>query len=333
MNNLIKLVISAYLSQLQKNNVTTQAFRFAKNSMKNMISNIRTYIFFITFFSLPFLPANPTDLCSFMELMALTSGYGHLKNILSSVKYIHEAYGHKFPSDNFSLDTTMQGLKRRLARTPFFVMPLTPRILSLLYSYLDMSKPKDLALWCSFLTCFYGLFRKANVVPETTQFDPRLTLTRSHITLDRVNKVVFIHVTFSKTIQFCQRDLTIPIPANDHPPLDLFRHMVMLMDTVDAPASAPAFSYSSSGFITYKQFTSRLKDLLTEAGFSPALYSGHSFRRGAATYLHEVGGSILQIQAAGDWSSQCFTRYLYLSTEERLKAQHLVSAAISAGKF
>jgi hypothetical protein len=174
-----KSVVSAYLSQLQRNNVATQAFRFAKNSMKNIISNIRTYIFFTTFFSLQFLPAEPSDLCNFMELMALTSGYGHLKNILSSVKYLHEAYGHKFPVNDFSLETTMQGLKRRLARTPFFVMPLTPRILSLLYTFLDMSKPKDLALWCSFLTCFYGLFRKANVVPESAQFDPRLTLTHT----------------------------------------------------------------------------------------------------------------------------------------------------------
>ena len=328
-----KSVVSAYLSQLQRNNVATQAFRFAKNSMKNIISNIRTYIFFTTFFSLQFLPAEPSDLCNFMELMALTSGYGHLKNILSSVKYLHEAYGHKFPVNDFSLETTMQGLKRRLARTPFFVMPLTPRILSLLYTFLDMSKPKDLALWCSFLTCFYGLFRKANVVPESAQFDPRLTLTRSHITLDRSSKVVFIHVTFSKTIQFCQRDLIIPIPANDNPPLDLFRHMVMLMDQVDAEDSSPAFSYNSTSFITYKQFTDRLKDLLSLAGLSPSLYSGHSFRRGAATFLHEVGGSVLQIQAAGDWSSQCFTRYLYLSTEERLRAQHLVSAALSSGQY
>ena len=315
------------------NNVATQSYRFAKNSMRNMISNIRTYVFFILYFGLPLLPADPMDLCKFLELMALTCGYGHLKNILSSVKYLHEAYGHKFPSNNFNLDTTLQGLKRRLAKTPFFVMPINPRILLSMYELLDMSKPCDLALWCSFLVAFYGLFRKGNIVPEAGPLDPRQTLTRDHITLDKVNKIVYIRVTFSKTIQFCQRDLIIPIPTNNNPALDLFRHMEKLFDTVLAPGTAPAFSYSKTLFVTYNGFTKRLKDLLSRAGLSPSLYSGHSFRRGGASYLHQVGGSVLQIQAAGDWSSQCFTRYLYLSTEERLKAQHLVSAALSAGHF
>ena len=313
--------------------MVTQSFRYAKNSAKNMISNIRSYIFFIKYFNLPVLPAEPLNLCRFLELMALTSGYGHLKNVLSSVKYLHEAYGHTFPANDFNLDTTLQGLKRRLAKTPFFVMPVTPRILVSMYSYLDMSKPADLALWTSYLTAFYGLFRKANVVPESVDFDPKRTLTRDHVTLDRINKVVYIHVTFSKTIQFCQRDLVIPIPSNTNPALDLFRHMEKLLDTVAAPGSAPAFSYSSNKYITYKCFTDRLKNLLSRAGLSPNLYSGHSFRRGGASFLHTVGGSNLQIQAAGDWSSQCFTRYLYLTTEERLKAQHLISNALSSGFF
>ena len=321
------------MSQLSQNNVATQSYRYAKNSLKNVISHIRTYTFFTSFFNLPFLPAEPSNLCRFMELMALSSGYGHLKNILSSVKYLHEAYGQVYPSNDFNLDATMQGLKRRLARTPFFVMPITPEILKSLYAHLDMSKVSDLALWCSYLTAFFGLFRKANVVPEPGQADPRYTLTRDHITLDRENKVVYIHVTFSKTIQFCQRDLIIPISSNEDPCLDLYRHMARLLDTVSAPGSAPAFSYFKTQFITYKSFTDRLKSLLTRAGLSPELYSGHSFRRGGATFLHKVGGSVLQIQAAGDWSSQCFTRYLYLTTEERMRAQHLISAALSAGSF
>jgi hypothetical protein len=298
-----------------------------------MVSNIRTYTYFTTFFGLKFLPASPMDLCRFMELMALTSTFGHLKNVLSSVKYLHEAYEHKFPSNDFNLDTTMQGLKRRMARTPFFVMPISPRILVKIFTFLDMSKTSDLALWCSYLSAFYGLFRKANVVPESGPIDQTRTLTRGHINIDKVNKVVYIKVTFSKTIQFGQRDLVIPKPSNSNPALDLYRHLVNLFDIVDAPPSAPAFSFTKSSFVTYKSFTDRLKVLLSSAGLSPNLYSGHSFRRGGASYLHQVGGSVLQIQAAGDWSSQCFTRYLYLSTEERLKAQHLISSSLSTDQF
>ena len=330
---LIHSIFSVLLQQLSLNNVSTQSFRFATNSMKNVISNIRTYTFFSTYFDLPMLPASPRNLCLFLELMALTSGYGHIKNVLSSVKYLHEAYGHSFPVRDFDLDTTLQGLKRRLARTPFFVMPISPRILLQMYQHLDMSKPGDLALWCSYLAAFFGLFRKSNVVPENASFDPKKTLTRNHIILDRENKVVYIHVTFSKTIQFCQRDLFIPIPSNNNPALDLYRHLVKLFDLVKVPGTSPAFSFTSTSFVTYKVFTDRLKVLLTKAGLSPSLYSGHSFRRGGASFLHGCGGSILQIKAAGDWSSDCFTRYLYLTTEERMKAQHLVSSVLSSGQF
>ena len=182
------------------NNVTAQFYRFAKNSARNMISNIRSYVFFITFFSLQLLPADPLHFCSFMELMALTSGYIHLKNFLASVKYLSESYSHSFPSNNFSLDTTMQGLKRRLARTPFFVMRLTPHILSMVYRFLDMSKPEDLALWTSYPTAFYCLLRKANVVPESAQFNPSQILTRGHIVLDRANKIVPFHLHQDNTV-------------------------------------------------------------------------------------------------------------------------------------
>ena len=313
--------------------MATQSYRFANNSRKNVVSNIRTYLFFTSYYGLEDLPASPTNLCRFLELLALTCGYGHIKNVLSSVKYLHEAYGHSFPSSDFDLDATLQGLKRRLAKTPFFVMPISPKILMSMYTNLDMSIPADLALWCSYLVAFYGLFRKANVVPEPGPLDSARTLTRDHIILDRTNKIVYIRVTFSKTIQFCQRDLLISVPSNSNIALDLYSHVVNLLDSIDALGTAPAFSYTKTKFVTYKSFTDRLKILLSQAGLSPHLYSGHSFRRGGATFLHQVGGSILQIQSAGDWSSQCFTRYLYLSTEERLKAQHLISSAISTGSF
>ena len=102
----------------------------------------------------------------FMELMSNTSSYGHCKNVLSSVKYIHTAAGYQFPSDSFNLEATLQGIKRRLKGTPQFVLPIDPIILRRMYAHIDITKPQDLSLWCSFLTAFYCLFRKANVVPR-----------------------------------------------------------------------------------------------------------------------------------------------------------------------
>ena len=261
--------------------------------------------------------------------MALTVSYGHIKNILSSIKYLHASYNLTYHANDFSLDTTLQGLKRKLARTPFQVLPLTPEILRLIYSFLDMRKKEDLALWCSYLTAFYCLFRKKNVCPESSAPTREKTLLRKHIDIDLKENIVYIYCNFSKTNQFGAKDLVIPVPGNSDPCLDLVRHMSALFSRVNADPEDPAFTYAPSKFIHYKLFTDRLKSLLSKASLDPSLYSGHSFRRGGASFLYHVGGSVLQIMASGSWSSTCFTRYLFLTEDERLEAQMLIATAIS----
>ena len=264
-----------------------------------------------------------------MELMSNTSSYGHCKNVLSSVKYVHTAAGYQFPSDSFNLEATLQGIKRRLKGTPQFVLPINPIILRRMYAHIDITKPQDLSLWCSFLTAFYCLFRKANVVPKDQNFDPDCVLTRSDISIDDDGKNVLIYVNFSKVNQYQKSFHVIPIPANEDPALDLFRHVKSLFRTIDVPATSPAFMFSHREFINYRSFTNKLKQLLGKAGLAPSLYSGHSFRRGGASYLYGVGGSTLMVQVLGDWASQIFTRYLYLSVDDRKAAQDLIKLNIN----
>lgn len=296
-----------------------------------MRSAIRQWLFFAVYFLLPILPASVDSIICYLEFMARSSGFGHLKHLLSSLKFLHLALGFKFPEDDFKIDMTMQGLKRRLARVPFQVLPITPRVLREIYKNLDMSKNEDLALWCSFLVSFYGLLRKSNAVPKTSKFDPRKVLTRRNISVDLATNMAYVYVGFSKTNQFGARDLVIPIPGNTDPALDPVRHLCSLFSRIDANPDSPAFSHGKSSFVNYNVFTTRLKKLLTKSGFDAKLYSGHSFRRGGATFLHSCGGTALMVQASGDWSSQCFTRYLYLSLSERLRSQSIISRGISLG--
>ena len=319
-----------YLDQLRQQNIRTQGYRFADGTRKNYLSYLRSWFFFALFFGLCTLPASEDALCLFMEMMAVTSGYEHCKNILSGVKYAHNALGLPFPSSSFSLDTTMQGLKRRLARTPFQVLPIDPKVLKLMYSEIDTSKKEDLALWCSYLVTFFCLFRKASSVPKDSKFDPSKILTRGNIGVDSANKIIFIYCGFSKSNQFRKRDMCIPIPQNDDPALDLYRHMTLLLETVQAPPDAPAFTYGQGKFIGYSQFTSRLKMILRKAGLNPDLFSGHSFRRGGASFLFSSGASQLMVQVLGGWSSLCYTRYLYMNEEDRMDAQQLMATAINS---
>ena len=323
------MFILAYLEQLKNQNIRTQGYRFAEGTRRNYLSYLRSWFFFATFFGLCVLPASEHSLCWFMELMAVTSGFEHCKNTLSGVRYAHIALGLSFPSSSFSLDSTMQGLKRRLARTPFQVLPIDPKVLKLMYKKVNIKKNEDLALWCSFLVAFYCLFRKANCVPKDNNFDVNKILTRSNIGLDIDKKMVYVYCGFSKTNQYRKKDMFIPIPSNTDPCLDLFRHMLLLKERVPAAPDAPAFTYGVNRFINYRQFTAKLKLLLGMAGLNPDLFSGHSFRRGGASFLFSVGASQLMVQVLGGWSSLVYTRYLFMTEQDRMDAQMLMANAIN----
>ena len=295
-----------------------------------MISGIRQFLYFTLHYKLQPWPVSVDTLTCFLEFMARTCGFPHLKHLLCSVKFLHEALDQPFPTNSFMVDMTMQGLKRRLAKVPFQVLPLTPVILKKIFSHLDMSNPEDLALWCSYLMSFYGLLRKSNAVPKSAIYDPNKVLVRRNISVDVENNIVYIYLGHSKTNNFCTRDVIIPVPGNCDPAMDPVRHMHALFSRIDASPDSPAFTFSQGKFIKYSNFTSQLKKLLKKAGYSAELYSGHSFRRGGASFLHSCGGTALMIQASGDWSSQCFTRYLYLSEAERLHSQSLMARGINA---
>ena len=326
-----ELEILAQLRNLRLENKRTQSFRYAKHSAANVVSAIRQYLYFTNYFRLQQLPASVDTLVCFLEFMARTSGYGHLKHLFSSIKFLHEALNYEFPENNFQLDTTMQGLKRRLANVPFQVLPLNPQVLRRMFQHINLNSPEDRALWASYLVAFYGLLRKSNVVPESAKFDPRKIVVRRNIHVDQDNNMVYLYVGFGKTNQFGGRDTIIPIPGNSDPALDPVRHLHAVLQHSDANPNSPAFSYGQHSFISYNKFTVRLKELLKKSGYNADLFSGHSFRRGGATFLHACGGTALMVQSSGDWSSQCFTRYLYLSETERLKAQSLMSLGISNG--
>ena len=322
------------MAQLKEDNWRTQSHYYAKATSRNVLSHIRQWMFFTVFFNLCPLPASTENLVLFTELMAVTVGYDHIKAIIGSVGFLHQILDLPFERNSFQLRLTLQSLKRRLARAPQQALPISIDHLKAMYSYIDVDKPDELAIWCSILVGFFGLLRKKNLVPEDfLDMDPTKILTVGNFAIDREKGIAFVYIPFSKTNQFGQRNLVIPLLKNNCKALDPIYHLDLLFSRAKADADRPAFSYRLKGqlkFVSYKIFTTKLKSLLSKAGLSPDQYSGHSLRRGGATFLYSCGASILQIQACGDWQSNVFTRYLFISLEQRLLSQQLMSSKISS---
>jgi hypothetical protein len=278
------ILFAAQWSNLKQQNIHTQGYRFATSTRKNVLSQIRQWVYFATYFSLAILPASAEDLCMFAECLSLSSGYGHIKNVISGVRYFHHTMGHTFPTDSVRLEDTLQGLKRKLKGTPKQVLPIGPVILRRMFKNVNLKKNLDLAHWCGCLIAFYTLFRKANLCPKEKKFDPETLLTRGDIILDKVDKRVLIFVNFAKNNQFQKQCHVVPIPSNKDPALDLYTHLCELFERVDADEDSPALSHSSKSFLTHKTFTTRLKFLIESAGL--VFWSFISPRRRILLVLH-----------------------------------------------
>lgn len=77
--------------------------------------------------------------------------------------------------------------------------------------------------------------------------------------------------------------------------------------------------------LTRNGFINKLKTILTALGFNEQLYSGHSFRSGAATTASSSGVEDSMIQTLGRWKSGCFRRYVRTSKYDIKKALEKLS--------
>ena len=68
----------------------------------------------------------------------------------------------------------------------------------------------------------------------------------------------------------------------------------------------------------------RVREALTELGFNPEEFAGHSFRIGAATAAAQAGIEDSVIRAIGRWKSDAFLRYVR-TPRDLLQNTHLKS--------
>ena len=323
--NFIFIDSSTEFSRLQEAARNTQQYMYARDRAKNIRSHFRTYFLFCLHFKRRPLPAESQTLVCFVEYMSQTCGYKHIKHLIGSVKLLHRIFNFDFVEDDYPLDSALQSIKRKCAGTPMQVFPILPKTFMAMALFLDFSDPQNLALWTAWLCCFYLMFRKKSAVPESSaKFDPQTGLTRSKIKVFSEKNLALVYCNFSKVIQFRERQMVIPLIGSGIPCLNVVFHLNKLFTEHPCPDDSPAFSYYKNGrllCITYCTFTKELKLCLKKAGFNPELYSGHSFRRGGASWAYKAGCSATEIKCNGDWKSDTWLQYTWLDLDQRLSAQ------------
>ena len=265
----------------------------------------------------PFLPADDWTLCRYLVWQARTVAPENLSGYLSAIRNLHLNLGLRWTElrDRYRVQWLLKGLKRESALVTKRKLPITPELLSRMRACprLGWGDPRMKVVWAAFLLAFFTMSRKDNLaVDKVDAFNPRLHLTRGDVKVLQPG----VHCTFrrSKTNQLgtrVHRVVALAIPGSPLDPVAAVEEAFAVCPRVRP--TDPAFLVPSSrGFVplTHYVFVGTLKHCLRAIGVDPDLYSGHSFRRGGATFAHRLGVDPLLIKRMGDWSSDAYMLYV-----------------------
>ena len=280
------------------------------------------------------MPISEKDLARYITF--LTSSFKSATSVLNYVNGVrfyhvsnHLAFTH-LSSHNISL--LLKGVTKRLSSKPHQKLPITPAILHAIHNALDFTNCTHISFWAACLTGFFGFLRKSNLVPPSVPtFDPARHISRSSFTFLSDGSVL-LTLHWSKTIQHNQRLLQLPYHPIPGSPLCPVKAVTRMIHTIPAPPSSPAFLVAAPrGLVTltHTSFVAMLRYFLRQAGFPPATYSGHSFRRGGCTFASQSGIPPDLLQTFGDWRSDSYQRYLATPLQRRVTVSRAMSSHIA----
>ena len=294
------------------------------------------YLSFCEVLRCPPLPVTTTLLNRYVAHLSWRLSYKSVRQYLSVLRIISLEVGLPNPLvDNWQLTSLLRGFKREVGDQVCQKAPVTPELLLKLRGHLNLHLSLDRTLWAACLLMFFGLLRKSNVFPPSlSNFVSGKHLARGDFapTPSHLPPGLLVSLRWSKTIQFKDRTLTIPLPwLRDHP-LYPCSALVATFEADPPPrAGGPAFWFDSSSGprpLTYGVFLSRFKQLLKSAGMDASLFAAHSFRRGGASWAFAQGipGEIIKIM--GDWRSSAYLGYITVPLASKCQAVSRFASAL-----
>ena len=294
---------------------------FAKGTYSNLHTQFRTYFAFCIYFHRRPLPASSHTICGYVQFLSRAIKPPTIKNYLSGVKTLHTFLGYKYQfSEDFHLQLVLRGISRLNPHVPQRAKTMTPEIFRSIHHTMDHDSSLQRAVWACGVMLFYTMTRLGSILPSSLK--PRSS--QGFLTRDRINfcaEGLLITLLQTKTIQFGRRRLHIPLLRWDSflcPVKAYERHLALLPGC----SHVPAFVFVQDGgieWLTKSLFITSFRDMAETAGVRDAsLLTGHSFRRGGATWAFEAGLPGELIQISGDWASDAYKQYLEFSITNKI---------------
>lgn len=216
-----------------------------------------------------------------------------------------------------TLERVIQGI-RRLRGEPDVKerLPITRPILLNILATFNTRTQTGATFHAAFCLAFAGFLRMGEFTWSAADQHEDFSqwhMTRKSITLEEDR--IYVQLPASKTDPFRQGvKLTIAAARDEACALKSLRRLLS-----DFPTSSQAPLFDTEKGFTRQYATNILRNTLSRLGYR-GNYSGHSFRRGAATSASESGLSENEIMALGRWKSDSFKLYIQTNPERIVEA-------------
>lgn len=304
---------------------------FAESTHSNRQSHLKSYLKFCNaqhYVAFPIQALVASRYVAFLAYYGRT--YGTIQNHIASLKHFHQLHGFTMGWDtNYLFALTLKGLKRYSSNPVNRKQAITPQMLHEMSACLNLTSPLHAAMWSLFLVAFFSFLRKSNLVISNASNSTKvLCLSDLQFTAHGAS----LDIRETKTIQFKQRKLSIPIPSISGSrlcPISALRnHLLLNQPALNQPLFSVLSASGSSYPITYTLFSSFLKQLISIIGYDPSGFSPHSFRRGGATFAFDCGLPAEVIKMQGDWRSDAYQVYLELTDAQKQRASEQMAHKI-----
>jgi hypothetical protein len=232
---------------------------------------------------------------------------------LSAVRSLHVFSGISYPTELLRVKLALKGAVRNTP-LPTRKLPITVAVLRKLIVNSQYCFDKTV-LNAAMTLAFFGCLRLGEVcVPDAMPFSCEKHLCLGDVELNVREKTMNIFLRRSKTDVY-NRGVSVFIGCSSDNTCCSYCSMsdyLKFRSTLPGGGDddAPLFLVPGGKILRKSYMVSATRLLLSLSGFNPSLYSGHSFRAGAATTAGDRNFRDWELKMLGRWKSSAYTLYL-----------------------
>ncbi|PPQ83082.1 hypothetical protein CVT24_012140, partial [Panaeolus cyanescens] len=239
-----------------------------------------------------------------------------IRSYISALRSLHIDLGLPYTAfDSPVLQRVLRGAKRLLgSKQVLRKLPINLEILQKISATTPTSPTIDDLVFDAAIKLAWSGFLRCGEFTTKSKFSPSTNLTRDSIdfkpSFDDADHIK-LTLPSSKTDTF-RKGVTITISAAGNGvstcPVAALKALFSASPT-QSPRD-PLFQLANGSPLSRSHYITTLHERLRAVGIDPTAYSGHSFRRGAATAANAAGYSDVEIQLLGRWRSDAYKLYI-----------------------